>query len=279
MSELNVEHLTPAIGSLVHDIDLADPAVIERHGKALKQLLLDREVIFFRDQELSAPAQAHFATIFGHVPPAKLSTLAVHPDHESVCILESRGKKTQSTDTWHADLTYHESPPIATCLYAKEVPESGGDTMWASMTTAFDSLAPDMQRYVETLNVVHNWEASHVVSAMRAGPNGEAGYRKRREEFPPVTKPMVIPHPENGKKILYVNSLYNKEVPGMRIPESTALLTLLTGLAQVPEWQVRFRWKPGSLAVWDNWATQHYAVNDYHPAHRVMHRVTVQLPR
>ena len=277
MSDLRIENLTPRIGSLVHGIDLSRADHIEKYGSDLKQLLLDREVIFFRDQVLSPGEQARVARLFGSVPPAKLSTMAIHPEDDAVCILESRGKKTQATDTWHADLTYHELPPIATCLYAKQVPEVGGDTLFSSMTAAFDSLSPEMQRYVETLQVMHNWEAPEVVSTMRAGPNGEEGYKKRREAFPPVAKPVVIEHPETGKKVLYVNSLYTKDILGLRIAESAALISYLSGLAQVPEWQVRFRWQPGSMAIWDNWATQHYAVNDYHPAHRVMHRVTIQL--
>lgn len=277
MSTLEIEHLTPHIGSIVHNVDLADGDALERHGAEIRRLFFDRQVIFFRDQHLAPSDQSRFARLFGRVLPAQLSTFKIHPEDDAVCILESLGKKTQSTDTWHADFSYHESPPIATCLYAREVPEVGGDTMFASMTTAFESLDPKMQEYVRTLQVIHNWEAPQVVSALLNGPRGLEGYKDRRAKFFPATKPAVIEHPITGKEILYVNSLYNKDIIGMRIPQSNALLTFLTGLAEVPEWQVRFKWEPNSLAVWDNWATQHYAVNDYHPAHRIMHRVAIQL--
>lgn len=275
--DLQLEHLTAAIGTVVHGLDLSDPSAVDAHRDALRQLLLDREVIFFRQQRLSPADQVRVSRIFGDVPPVKLpSALAVHPESDSVCILESKGAKVQATDTWHADLTYHENPPLATSLYACVVPAIGGDTLFSSMTAAYQSLDPALQRYLENLKAIHNWEAQEVVSSIRRGAGGEEGYKRRREQFPPVAKPVIIEHPITGKKLLYVNSLYNKEIVGLRIQESAALISSLTGLAQVPEWQVRFKWEPGSLAIWDNISTQHYAVNDYHPAHRKMHRVVIR---
>lgn len=275
-SALNVEHLTPTIGSLVHDIDLADPAVVDRHGPALRDLLFEREVIFFHNQELTAAQQARVAELFGHVPAVKESTLQIHPDHPAVCILESKGKPSILTDRWHSDLSYHPDPPLATCLYARVVPESGGDTMFASMTAAYQSLHPKLQAYLEELQVVHNWEDPAVVQSMLNGPNGEAGYKRRRELYPPANKPAVLRHPVTGKPVLYVNALYNKDIVGLRTGQSSALIRMLAGLAEEPELQVRFRWKPNSLAIWDNLATQHYAVSDYHPAHRKMHRIVIR---
>jgi len=275
-SILKIEALTPAIGSMVHNIDISDPRIIEDHGAELKQLLLDRGVIFFRDQNLTPDAQVRFAKIFGDVVPEKDSTMPIHPDNGAVRILEAKADRYAPTDRWHADLTFREKPPLFTCLYAIVSPPVGGDTMWASMTAAFDHLEPKMQEYVEGLRAIHNWEAQEVVATMVSGPRGQEGYMERRGSMLPLIKPVIIRHPETGKKILYVNSLFTKEICGVNAQENSALISLLTGLAQVPEWQVRFRWQPGSLAIWDNWSTQHYAVNDYHPAHRLMHRVTVE---
>jgi taurine dioxygenase len=267
------EPLTPAIGGLVRGLDLADPNVLERRHDDLRRALRERQVIFFRDQRLDPGAQVRLAAVFGEVKDVS-STFAHHPDNAQVELLESKGRGP-GTDVWHADLTWQRNPPKAACLYAVDVPPAGGDTMWASMTAAFASLAPHLQEYLGGLTAVHNWEGPEVVGHVRSGSDGEVRYRALRETYPPLEVPVVAVHPETQQRVLNVNALYTTSICGVSREESAALVSFLTGLARVPEWQVRFRWKPGSVAIWDNRAVQHYAVNDYYPSYRLMHRVTI----
>ncbi len=265
--------MTPAIGAVIHGLDLADPAVLVRHRGELKQALLEHQVIFFRDQQLDPDALERVAAVFGAVKDVA-STFAHHPANPRVELLESHGHGP-GTDVWHADLTWQRTPPVGACLYAVDVPAAGGDTMWASMTAAYDSLAPELQAYLLGLSAVHNWEGPELVGNVRGRADGDARYRALRENHPPLEVPVVSTHPETHKRVIAVNALYTTSICGVSREQSAALLALLSGLARVPEWQVRFHWTPGAVAVWDNRAVQHYAVNDYNPSYRLMHRVTI----
>jgi taurine dioxygenase len=270
---LDLEILTPAIGAVVHGIDLADAEAVSRNAGALRKALLERQVIFFRDQRLDPDALVRFASSFGTVK-AVSSNFSTHPANANVELLESHGHGP-GTDVWHADLTWQRDPPIGACLYAVDVPSAGGDTMWASMTAAYDSLAPELQSYIANLTALHNWEGPEITSFVHSRDDGEKRYRALREAYPPLEVPVVTTHPETQKRVLRVNALYTTSICEVSREQSASLLTFLTGLARVPEWQVRFHWKPGSVPVWDNRAVQHYAVNDYNPSHRLMHRVTI----
>ena len=270
---MNVTPLTPAIGALIDGVDTADASALEHDAGKLRHALLEHQVIFFRDQHLDPEAQVRLASVFGSVKDVS-STFAHHPENARVELLESKGRGP-GTDVWHADLTWQNTPPFGACLYAVDVPPAGGDTMWASMTAAFDSLAPAMQSYLSGLTAMHSWEGPEVIGNVRNGPNGEARYHAMREKYPPLEVPLVAVHPKTQKRVLTANALYTTSICGVTRDESAALLTLLTGLARVPEWQVRFHWEPGSVAIWDNRAVQHYAVNDYYPSYRLMHRVTI----
>ncbi|MFC6283096.1 MULTISPECIES: TauD/TfdA dioxygenase family protein [Polaromonas] len=271
---MHVEHITPCIGSEITGIDLSDQAQVKAQAENLRTLLAERQVIFFRDQELSPAAQVRLAQVFGRVDPVS-STFPAHPEEPHVELLISQGTRT-GTDIWHADLTWQKSPPAGACLYALDVPDTGGDTMWASMTAAYASLNEDMQAYLRKLSALHNWEAPALrANLARRDPTGEL-YRSTRQKYVPIEQPVVLDHPVTGKPVVFVNSLYTTHIQGVTNDESVALISLLSGLAKVPEWQVRFRWRKGSVAVWDNLATQHYAINDYHPAARRMHRVAIR---
>jgi taurine dioxygenase len=270
---LRVEDLAPALGSIVHDIDLAAGDLAERHGEALRRLLREREVLFFRDQQLPPHAQVRFGEIFGTVQDVS-AFFPHHAENAKVEILKSSGRPI-GTDVWHADLTWQARPPLAGCLFAVTVPAVGGDTMFASMTTAFASLDAAMRARLEELAGVHNWEGPEVTRHIRSLSDGKLRYQESREAHPPLEHPVVAVHPQTRKKVLNVNALYTTHIVGVPRDESQHLLAYLTSLARVPEWQVRFRWQPGSVAIWDNRAVQHYAVNDYHPEPRLMHRVTI----
>jgi alpha-ketoglutarate-dependent taurine dioxygenase len=263
------EPLTPNIGSVVSGVDFATPAAVESRADELRELLLARQVLFFRDLgELPAAVQEAFAGIFGVVQPVGDFT-PKHLDSTNVEVLHTKGKAV-GTDVWHADRTWHATPPSASCLYANTVPKVGGDTMWASMTIALESLEPSLREHLASLRCLHSWESETHKDTL-----GEERYTAMRAKYPPRTRPVIETHPVSGKPILYVNSLYSTRIIGVPRAQGEALLRYLTGLASVPEYQVRWRWTPGAMAVWDNWAVQHYAVSDYYPHERVMHRVTV----
>jgi len=270
---LVIENLTPAIGSQISGIDLGQAEALAEHGPALRQALLDRQVIFFRDQTLSPAAQVRLAQVFGEIRPLS-STFPAHPESPYLEVLESKGRRT-GTDVWHADLTWQTKPPIAACLYAVDVPATGGDTMWASMTAAYQAIDPKLRDYLDGMKAIHNWETPEILDSLNSKPDAAQAYARMREVYPPLEHPVVVTHPETAKRILYVNEFYTKEIVGVTRSESDSLLRYLTALARVPEWQVRFRWQPGSVAIWDNRAVQHYAVNDYHPTRRRMHRLAI----
>jgi taurine dioxygenase len=268
-----VDDLTPNIGSVVTGIDCSSE-LDEGTVAALRNLWLERQVLFFRDQKLDVESQVRFARVFG-VPQEVAAFFPKHPESSMMEVLETKGKST-GTDVWHADLTWQQTPPRGTCLYAVDVPPVGGDTMWSSMTTAYKSLSPELQQYLGRLTALHNWETTSVTDHIRGLENGQERYEQTRRDHTPIEQPIVRPHPETGEPVLFVNSLYTTRIVGVSKAESDHLLAYLTGLANVAEWQVRFRWQVGSMAIWDNHAVQHYAVNDYYPSPRLMHRVTIK---
>lgn len=271
---MKVDHITPHIGSEISGIDLSDHAQVQSQAERLRALLAERQVIFFRDQTLTPAQQVLVAQVFGKVEPVS-STFPSHPEDPHVELLVSQGTRT-GTDIWHTDLTWQGAPPAGACLYAVDVPDTGGDTMWASMTAAFASLAPDLQNYLRKLRAIHYWEAPALRESLaRRDPSGEL-YRQTRLKHVPLEQPVVFQHPVTDLPVAFINALYTTHILGVSSDESMSLIAMLSGLAKVPEWQVRFRWRKGSVAIWDNLATQHYAVNDYHPCARRMHRVAIR---
>jgi taurine dioxygenase len=268
------EPYTPAIGAVIHGLDLREP-LDALAQEELRRALAEHQVIFFRDQEDLTPAQhLDFTRIFGGVAEVKafFPRLESHPEIE---VVESTAEHPKAANSWHADITWREQPPLGTSLYAQALPASGGDTIWASLSRAFDSLPPAFQAYLETLTAVHTWEISRWMEYLLSkDPSGEE-LHQARAKYPPVEHPVVRVHPVTGRKILYVNATFTSHIKDLPRAQSDALLTQLFELAKVPEFQARLRWQPGTLAVWDNRSTQHYAVGDYFPQHRKLHRITI----
>ena len=185
-------------------------------------------------------------------------------------------KKQNFGGRWHSDMTFSPEPVMGTCLYARESPAVGGDTIWSNQMLAFDALSPALQRTLEGLRVMHSAKRSY-------GPQGayadddlksmriQASEAALKEQ----AHPCIRTHPESGRKILFVNWVYAIRFEGMTEEESAPLLDFLNRHSQRPEFQIRFRWRKGSLALWDNRSTQHIAVNDYAGYRRVMDRVTI----
>ncbi|MDD2547669.1 MAG: TauD/TfdA family dioxygenase [Burkholderiaceae bacterium] len=272
-TRFGVEPYTPTIGAVVHGLDLREPLDAQAQEE-LRQALARHEVLFLRDQHITPEQQIAFTRAFGDVAEVKafFPRLASHPEIE---IVESTPERRYSASNWHADITWREQPPLGTSLYAQVVPAHGGDTLWASLTAAYARLPADFQAYLETLTAVHTWEISGWTEyLLRKDASGEE-LREARAKYPPVEHPVVRTHPVTGKKILYVNSTFTSHIKGLPRAQSDALLTQLFDLPKVPEVQARLRWQEGTLAVWDNRSTQHYAVGDYFPQHRKLHRITI----
>ncbi|MGP1282073.1 MAG: TauD/TfdA dioxygenase family protein [Parasphingopyxis sp.] len=260
-----VRPLTPAIGAELLDIDLGAPDIGDA-VPAIRQALLDHKVIFFRDQDITREQHLAFARMFGE--------LEIHPatpkDQECPEILRiEHGPKSRGQENmWHSDVTWRAEPSLGSILRAIEIPEVGGDTLFADMHAAYMRLSDGMRGFVAGLTAVHDIAR---VFAKRLGKPPE----ELHDRYPPMEHPVVRTHPETGLPCLYVNGAFTSHINGLSDQESADLLRHLYAQAADPEIQCRFRWAPGSIAFWDNRACQHFAASDYFPARRVMERATI----
>lgn len=267
---MRFDRVAPHIGALVSGADLTRP-LSDQEVAEFEQALATHGVLFFRDQNLTPAQQRDFAAAFGplHGHPA-YATVDSIPE---VTILESTSERPTLIEQWHSDMTFREEPPLGTLLLARVVPETGGDTQWASMTAAFAALSDTMQSFLSSLTAIHDF--SYGFKESLAAPGGRERLADAVAAHPPVSHPVVVRHPVSGDRGLYVNSLFTTHVEGMKPRESRALLDFLFSHVRAPEFVCRFRWTPGAIAFWDNRHTQHKPVNDYFPAHRLMHRITI----
>lgn len=271
------EPYTPCIGATVHGLDLSQPLSALAQTE-LQSALAQYEVLFFRDQQLTPAQQVAFTRTFGEVHEVKAFFPRLQ-DQPEIEVVESTAEKPGASNNWHADVTWRDQPPVGTSLYAQLIPPMGGDTLWASMTAAYAALPTDFQAYLETLTALHTWEVSGWPGYLLGKDASGVMLQEARAKYPPVTHPVVRMHPITGKKILYVNPTFTTHIHGLPRVQSDALLAQLFALISVPEYQARFRWEAQSLAVWDNRSTQHYAVADFYPQHRKLHRITFTAER
>jgi taurine dioxygenase len=262
---LDIRPMTPAIGAEIHGIDLGAPD-IAAHVPEIRAALLKHGVIFFRDQRMTQEQHIAFARHFG--------VLEIHPatpkDQPNPEVLRiAYGPKSKGAENhWHSDVTWRECPSLGSILYAREVPECGGDTLFANMHLAYERLSEPLQRFCESLTAVHDIAR---VFGKRLGKTPE----ELHEQYPPMRHPVIRTHPETGERAIYVNTAFTSHVEGLSKEQSQWLLDHLYKTAWDVEIQCRFRWQAGSVAFWDNRVCQHFAVSDYFPARRVMERVTI----
>ncbi|MGD0189635.1 MAG: TauD/TfdA family dioxygenase [Rhizomicrobium sp.] len=269
-AHFTLQPLTPTIGAEINGIDLRQPL----DGTTLADLrdaLLTWKVLFFRDQDIATEQHLDFARNFG--------ALEVHPfaPHkpgypEVLAITHDRDNKGKE-NTWHSDVTWRIEPSLGSVLRALEVPEAGGDTLFADMYAAYEGLTDEVKAKIDGRAAVHDF--AHFRKAMRKRGLGEEQIEAFNRQYPEVEHPIVRTHPETKHKGLYVNAAFTQYIVGMDEQESKALLKHLYAQAAIPEYQCRFRWRKNSIAFWDNRASQHYAVSDYWPAVRRMERVTI----
>ncbi len=261
----------PTIGAEIRGVDLATPLEDDIFAE-IYAALLRYKVIYFRDQALDADSQIGLGNRFG-----PLEVNPFRPQGRDAPVLQivrnDRDNPVFTTDVWHADLTFRAMPTKFTILRCVEMPACGGDTLWADMCAAYDGLDAELQDRITGLEAVHDFKNFRAL--YEGKPERAAELAELEAMFPQPTHPVVATHPETGQRVLFVNRQFTVSICDMPAAESAALLELLYAQASVPEYQFRLEWEPGTVAIWDNRSTQHYAVNDYYPALRHMERVAV----
>ena len=269
---LDITPLSPALGAIVSGIDLRQPPDDSKQ-QALEQALLAHQVLFFRDQPLEPTQQAAFAARFGdlHIHPIYPNI----PEQPQVLVLDTAVTDVRDNAIWHTDVTFLETPALGAVLAAKQLPAYGGDTLWASSSAAFEALSKPLQRLLDGLTASHDFTRSFPLERFGNSPEALERYHEVQRQHPPVIHPVVRTHPVTGRKGLFVNEGFTTRINELEPAESDALLRLLFAHSTRPEFSIRWRWQENDVAFWDNRITQHYAVDDYRPARRVMHRATI----
>jgi taurine dioxygenase len=270
-AHITVAPISGALGVEVGGIDLAAGLSDAVVGE-IRRALLDYQVIFFRDQDLTPAGQMAFAARFGD--PMEYPFVKGLDGYPLVVpILKKEHETVNFGGLWHTDTAYLERPPMGTILYALEIPPYGGDTLFASLTRAYDALSDGLKAMLAPLKAV-NSAGKAAASKTREDRIAELG-KGASEEATQAVHPVVRTHPETGRKALYVNYAHTVRFEGMTEEESAPLLDYLFAHQVRPEFTCRFRWRPGSLAFWDNRAVLHNPINDYYGHRRLLHRVTL----
>jgi len=274
---IDIRKSTPNIGAEILGIDLSQP-LDDQQFREVHHALMDHLVLFFRDQQLSVEQHLAFGRRFGnlHVHPAAPRASSAQPgtharllpDHPEILVIKADDQSDRvAGEDWHSDVSCDPEPPMGSILYLTEIPpDGGGDTLFANMYMAYGTLSEPIRKLIDGLSAIHD---------------GEHRYRGRykvddtSKTFPRAEHPIVRTHPVTGKKCLFVNRVFTTRIVGLRDSESDAILEMLYRHLETPEFGVRFKWQPNSVAFWDNRCVQHQALWDYYPHKRYGHRVTV----
>jgi len=266
--DLDVRPLSPTIGAEIHGIDCS--ADLDDHVvSAIREIWLERLVVFFPDQNLDDDGQIAFASRLGELTENHPVERQV-AERKEIHSIES-GK--DRTDFWHTDITFMNRPAMASLLRSVIVPEAGGDTMWADTRAAYEALAEPLRRLCNELSAYH---FSPFYAQAVADGYGNVWEGKKLTRLLPALHPVVRVHPETGRKNLFVNPGFTVSIEGMPEAQGNALLRLLYDHMTRPEFIVRYHWKPRTLGMWDNRSTMHFGIFDYEGERRVMHRVTLR---
>ncbi|MBV9655309.1 MAG: TauD/TfdA family dioxygenase [Acetobacteraceae bacterium] len=260
--------LTPHLGANISGLDLTRP-LSNRQLDELHDALVTHEVLFFRDQSLDIESHKRLGRYFGE--------LAIHPNTpgpeghpELLPIHADAHSKRIAGENWHSDVSCSEEPPLGSILHLKEVPEVGGDTLFASQTAAYDALSPRMKTYLEGLTALHAGERNYRRN------NEKDGIDDRGRSYPSAVHPVIRTHPVSGRKLIFVNEVFTMRINELPEDEGRAVLEFLYKHSTKPDVQVRFKWQPNSVAFWDNRSVQHLALWDYYPQVRSGFRVTIK---
>lgn len=276
-SALDVRPFTPAIGADIHGVDLS--ALTSEIEEETIAALLEHQVIFFHDQNLTSRQFAALARIFGEPQPASESSFDKIDGFPEIDVLSFGGGRLplNTKELWHTDFSGREKPTMGSLLYCLEAPSSGGDTIWISLSAAYDALSDKMKAYLDGMKAEHMTMKAFGDDIRSELWKDEKGRKRLHElqQLPPAEHPVIRTHPVTGRKALFVNEGFTTRLLGVERDESDAVLGYLLKHVRKPEFQVRFRWQKGCLAIWDNRITQHYAIADYSEP-RLMHRITIK---
>jgi len=269
---LTITPLSAALGAQIDGVTLNRPLTVE-HRDAIQQALLKYQVLFFRDQPLNPQQHVAFAAHFGdlHIHPIYPNV----PEQPEVMVLDTALTDVRDNAIWHTDVTFLPTPALGAVLSAKQLPAFGGDTLWASGIAAFEALSSPLRQLLDGLTATHNFVKSFPVERFGNTPEDLARWEETRRKNPPLSHPVIRTHPVSGRKALFVNEGFTTRINELEEAESEAILKLLFAHATRPEFTIRWRWQENDVAFWDNRVTQHYAVDDYRPNRRVMHRATI----
>ena len=282
--ELDVTPLSGTIGSEIRGVDLTQP-LDDATVAAIRQVWLERRVVFFPEQHLTPEQHKQVASYFGELTPAHpvIPGIDGHPEVFEIDYSQTRelyaqygdvSTRTQGLD-WHTDVTFVERPPTGSLLNAVVIPPAGGDTLWTDQVAAFSALSPSLQAYLSTLTAVHDGKAAFgaILDTREDDAEWDGEVYAALE---PVEHPVVRTHPETGEKVLFVNPGFTSHIVGLRRDESDALLSFLYAHSSRAEFVVRYHWTAGDLGFWDNRATQHAVAGDFGDQPRVIQRVTLR---
>jgi len=275
---------TEGVGAVINGIELS--RVSDAEAAEIKSALGEHGVVFFRDQDLSEDDHIALAQRIGQINVNRF--FAAHPEHPEIALVAKEAdQKDNIGGGWHTDHSYDHEPALGSILVARELPETGGDTYFASMYAAYESLDDETKAQIDGLKAVHS--SKHIFGGGEeayykntdAGEEEDGGQRignaAASEILEDPVHPVVITHPISGKKALYVNPAFTVRFEGQTREESLPLLSkLFAHCFSGDHFHHRFKWEPGSVAMWDNRATWHWALNDYHGQRRVMHRITIE---
>lgn len=266
------------VGAEITGVDLRH--LTDDEFDAIRAAYADQGVVFFRDQDLSEDDHIAFAQRWGDINVNRF--FAAHPDYPEIALVAKEpDQKDNIGGGWHTDHSYDAEPAMGSVLVARVLPDSGGDTRFASMYSAYETLDDETKAEIDGLRAVHS--AKHIFgkgdstyyNTTDAG-GGRIGNAGAADALTDVTHPIVITHPLSGKKALYVNPAFTVGIEGMESEAAGGLLSRLYAHAMNPDHACRFQWRPGSVAFWDNRSTWHWAMNDYQGQRRIMHRITIE---
>ncbi len=273
MSTLQINKLTPNIGAEIFGKNIFENLSL-KVCDAIYDSLIQNKVIFFRNQLITSEQHISLAKSFGDIEPPH--PVYPHVDkYPEIVLLENDKNNPPDTDVWHTDVSFKPNPPFASILYSKVIPSSGGDTLWSCLSSIYDALPQNMKNYLENLKAVHDMGDFRNTFTNNEPIGFAEKLNKGFNKFGSSIHPIVKSHPITKKKFIYINPGFTNHIVGLNSTDSNNLLNYLFTFMNKPEFQVRFKWSENTIAIWDNRCTMHYAIGDYLPYNRKMHRITI----
>jgi taurine dioxygenase len=274
VSTFAIEPVSGTLGAEISGLDLSQP-LSDRTVTELRAAFNENHVLFFRDQDLTRAQQIAFGRCFGEL--GEHPYVEPNPEHpEMLEIITEPDDRVNFGGGWHSDVTFLAEPDLGSILYAVQVPAAGGDTLYADQHAAYDALSEVMKGMLEGLVAVHSASLQYAGAGYSRRSSAMATRAEDEAAASAVEHPVVRTHPETGRKALFVNRAHTSHIKGMTKAESKALLEFLYRHATSEPFTCRFRWRPGSIAMWDNRSVQHYALHDYKGERRHMRRITIR---